>query len=186
MFYRLHPAEVAEPRGLSDLFDITETVVDWEDLWAYDALADFMGAAPSFLDEVLAAVFEQVKGGLEGRIELPSSNSFTLKRWSTHYIRVNFWRRSRSEGSYRPDEVRLYAYGLPHDHDFDLLTVGLAGTGYTTKIYRYDGPSGRDRLPFNVESTFLGDFRVGVGDVLFMECNRDIHIQFRRSKLLLP
>jgi len=57
------------------------------------------------------------------------------------FLRANVWLPSRllhktnAEG-----EKRLFSFETPHDHNFELLTVGYLGEGYATVIHEYDGP----------------------------------------------
>lgn len=72
----------------------------------------------------------------------------------------------------------IYAYGYPHDHNFHLLTVGLAGPGYRTKIYQYEYDDTEGYVGEDVSINFERDLYLTEGCALLMEQSRDIHVQF--------
>ncbi len=72
---------------------------------------------------------------------------------------------------------RTFAYDIAHDHNFDLVTMGYSGSGYTTEIYQYDasqvcGQDGEAINLFNYKKVTLHE-----GSVLLYEKNKDLHIQ---------
>ncbi len=56
---------------------------------------------------------------------------------SEFYMRANFWP-SRDEHMFRASGRSAFSYELPHDHDFDFLTVGYFGPGYASDYWEYD------------------------------------------------
>lgn len=111
------------------------------------------------------------------------SNSIVLFEQHDHLVRLNLWRPLPPRSRFNAFNGRMYAYGYPHDHDFDLLTVGALGPGYETDIFQYD----RSRVsgfPGEAVSTELkGRFRLLPQSVLFYEQSKDIHIQYPCDKL---
>ncbi len=59
-----------------------------------------------------------------------------------YYMRANFWP-SADEHMFRASGSGAFSYELPHDHNFDFLTVGYFGPGYTSDYYEYDYESRR-------------------------------------------
>ena len=75
-------------------------------------------------------------------------------------------------------EDNMYAYGLAHDHDFNLLSIGYLGLGYKTNVYQYDttkikGYDGEDVIISEKESHHLNE-----GGTIFLKANSDIHVQY--------
>lgn len=108
-----------------------------------------------------------------------TSNSYLLgrsKKEQQFIIRANTW--LPVDDPLRSDiDKSLFAEDLLHDHTFDLLTGGLLGPGYRTKIYHYEydrciGYVGEE-VPFSAEH----DFQLSQGSALFMEKNKTIHRQ---------
>jgi hypothetical protein len=70
-----------------------------------------------------------------------------------------------------------FVYELPHDHNFDIMTLGYLGDGYRTDIYQYNTEKvvGYDNEP--VDLFELEHFQLTPGSILFMGTNKDVHIQ---------
>jgi len=97
-------------------------------------------------------------------------------------IRANIWVPSKV-GSFTIHEDELYAYGLAHNHDFRLLTVGFYGPGYETDLYRFEDE--RKEIPEG-EAVELKDHRrerLTKGSVWLYEQYSDVHIQRGPSDL---
>ena len=104
-----------------------------------------------------------------------SAQTLTLGSGKDFSIRANMWLPTRPGGD--GWDERLYAYGLPHDHNFSFLTVGYVGSGYWTEIYEYDsrrvvGYPGED-----IDLAFIERTRLPAGKVMFYRASRDIHTQ---------
>ncbi|MEM9459864.1 MAG: hypothetical protein AAGF11_37155 [Myxococcota bacterium] len=89
-------------------------------------------------------------------------------------VRFVFWEESRHLG----ERNKIFLYDdVPHDHNFELLTVGYAGPGYCTSLWQYDGASVLGYAGEKVALTSLGRFNLAPNTVLWLQQNRDIHIQ---------
>ncbi|QPC99582.1 transposase [Qipengyuania soli] len=53
------------------------------------------------------------------------------------FLRANIWP-SEDEACFTASGARNFVYGLPHDHNFDFLTVGYFGPGYRSDYYEYE------------------------------------------------
>ena len=53
------------------------------------------------------------------------------------FLRANIWP-SRDEHMFRASGGGAFVYELPHDHNFDFLTVGYFGPGYWSDYWEYD------------------------------------------------
>ena len=101
-----------------------------------------------------------------------------------HYkVRVNFWPTS-NEFNFGSDTLnKIFAYELPHDHNFSFLTTGFTARGYDTDIYTYEYD--RYENGDNVELQYFGQFELKKGTVMIYEGGKDIHIQHCPSELAI-
>ena len=67
--------------------------------------------------------------------------TITLGGGKGFFIRANMWVPMPESAAEREWDRKLYAYEVPHDHNFSFLTVGYLGSGYGTTIYEYDPKS---------------------------------------------
>ena len=104
-----------------------------------------------------------------------SAQTLTLGSGTDFSIRVNMWLPPSADDD--GWDQRLYAYGLPHDHNFSFLTVGYAGPGYWTEIYEYDGESVEGYPGESVDLTYLERTSLPTGKTMFYRASKDIHIQ---------
>lgn len=93
-------------------------------------------------------------------------------------VRANVWPRIRQATHFEAQERLLYAYELPHNHDFSFLTVGHFGEGYATDLYEVDpdsvtGQHGQQVTLFNHRRETLSE-----GRVLAFSAYSDLHTQY--------
>ncbi|MDK1310770.1 hypothetical protein [Pseudoalteromonas ardens] len=103
-------------------------------------------------------------------------NSFVLYQDDTLMLRAVVWE-PRTDHQYSQEDENLFAYGLCHDHNFELLTLGLSGTGYTTHMYEYQHKGSPYKEGEEIDIHFNGDFILDEGCVLYMDKSRDLHSQ---------
>lgn len=127
----------------------------------------------------LAEIFlEEIEGNLAGQsgnfygphvVTLGNPDEFTL-------LRANIWPSETNEDYKR--SPNSFIYGVPHDHNFNFLSVGYWGPGYTSQYYEYDygrvvGFAGED--PELRPSVYKG---LGLGDMMLYRAHQDVHCQF--------
>ena len=66
-----------------------------------------------------------------------SAQVFFLGRGKDYFVRANFWP-AENDSIIQVSGLRSFFYGVPHDHNFDFLTVGYLGPGYISDFYEYD------------------------------------------------
>ena len=54
-----------------------------------------------------------------------------------YFLRANIWP-ARGDPAFEASGAGSFVYGLPHDHNFDFLTVGYFGPGYVSDYWEYD------------------------------------------------
>jgi hypothetical protein len=98
-------------------------------------------------------------------------------------VRANIWPTITSAPRSRAVTERVFAYTVPHDHNFSFLTVGYLGPGYETAIYEYDFTRVEGRVGEPVELRFLETTRLTPGKVMLFRSGRDVHIQYAPREL---
>ena len=76
-----------------------------------------------------------------------------------------------------------FVYGLPHDHNFDFLSLGYFGPGYWSDYYEFDyeqvvGWSGEP-----VDLLFVGRERLEPGKLILYRAHLDVHAQIPADAL---
>ena len=79
------------------------------------------------------------------------------------FLRANIWP-SADEHMFRASGGGTFVYGLPHDHNFDFLTVGYFGPGYWSDYYEYDFEAVAGVLGAGASEVFMR-IAVGLGGV---------------------
>lgn len=106
-----------------------------------------------------------------------SAQTLALGGKDGFYVRANIWTPATKSPEENEWEKKLFAYELPHDHNFSFLTVGYLGSGYQTTIYEYEPTTviGYEGEP--VDLTFLERTSLPRGKVMYYRASRDIHTQ---------
>jgi hypothetical protein len=108
-----------------------------------------------------------------------SSQSLNLGLVSSKfYLRANVWLpKERLHEINAKGESQLFSYNLPHDHNFDFLTIGYFGPGYRTEIYEYDTSGVVGEIGEQVEIRFLEKTTLPQGKLMIYRASADIHVQ---------
>lgn len=106
-----------------------------------------------------------------------SSQSFVLETMANAFVRVNVWEQSREYDGDTFWEDALYSYGLPHNHNFQLLTAGYWGPGYRTEIHEVDPDEIVGYAGERVRIRFLERTGLPEGKVMYYRRSRDVHSQ---------
>lgn len=83
-----------------------------------------------------------------------------------YFIRANVWRPLRLAADKKDLEEEVYGYERPHDHNFDFVTVGYYGPGYSTRIYEYDRSQIKGEIGEKIELKFLEETKLPTGKVM--------------------
>lgn len=92
------------------------------------------------------------------------------------FFRANIWP-SADEHMFRASGGASFVYGLPHDHNFDFLTVGYFGPGYWSDYYEFDYArvDGWTGEPAGLR--FIEKSRLEPGKLMHYRAHRDVHRQ---------
>jgi hypothetical protein len=98
------------------------------------------------------------------------------------FLRANIWP-SPDEHTMRASGSATFVYGVPHDHNFDFLTLGYFGPGYWSDYYEYDFERVAGWRGEPVDLRFVECTRLEEGKILHYRAHRDIHAQHAADAL---
>jgi hypothetical protein len=93
-----------------------------------------------------------------------------------YFMRANFWP-SRDEHSFRASGHNAFSYELPHDHNFDFLTVGHFGPGYASDYYEYDFEGVEGIIGEKANLRFIERSTLHPGKLMHYRAHLDVHSQ---------
>ncbi|MDG5748784.1 transposase [Qipengyuania sp. XHP0207] len=94
----------------------------------------------------------------------------------TAFLRANIWP-SEDEPCFAASGARTFVYGIPHDHNFDFLTVGYFGPGYRSDYFEYDYESVAGIKGERADLRFVERSALSTGRLMHYRAHRDIHSQ---------
>ena len=94
-----------------------------------------------------------------------------------YYMRANIWP-SRDEHMFRASGGDTFVYELPHDHNFDFLTVGYFGPGYWSDYWEFDYEAVDGAIGEPAGLRYVERSRLELGKVMHYRAHRDVHSQF--------
>lgn len=106
-----------------------------------------------------------------------SAQVFFLGKGRDYFIRANFWP-DEQDSIVRSSGMRSFFYGVPHDHNFDFLTVGYYGPGYLSDFYEYDFDEVVGYPGEKVPLRFVSREALPEGRVMLYRRSIDVHEQF--------
>ncbi len=92
------------------------------------------------------------------------------------FLRANVWP-SADEHLFRASGAGTFVYGLPHDHNFDFLTLGYFGPGYWSDYWEYDFEAVAGAVGEPAGLRFVERSRLEPGKLLHYRAHRDVHAQ---------
>jgi len=92
-------------------------------------------------------------------------------------LRANIWP-SVDEPMMRASGRAAFVYGLPHDHNFDFLTLGYFGPGYWSDYYEADYGAIAGYAGEPVALRPMGRHRLEPGRLQFYRAHVDVHAQW--------
>lgn len=92
------------------------------------------------------------------------------------FLRANIWS-SPDEHVFRASGGGTFVYELPHDHNFDFLTVGYFGPGYWSDYYEYDFEAVAGAVGDPAGLRFVERSRLEPGKLMHYRAHRDVHSQ---------
>ena len=93
-----------------------------------------------------------------------------------YYMRANIWP-SRDEHMFRASGPGTFVYELPHDHNFDFLTLGYFGPGYWSDYWEYDYEAVDGAIGEHAGLRYVERCRLQPGKLMHYRAHRDVHSQ---------
>jgi hypothetical protein len=126
------------------------------------------------LDLIVQQVLDRRR---EGRafVQRYTPNVFVLAHRKGYFVRAIIW--PPATHALTDGEKQVFSFELPHDHNFDFMTVGYQGPGYETDLFEYDI---KDVVGYPGEQVNLvpkGRWQLAPGRVWFFRRGIDVHTQ---------
>lgn len=99
-----------------------------------------------------------------------------------YFLRANVWP-SEDEHALRTSGARSFVYDVPHDHNFDFLTVGYFGPGYLSDYYEYDYEAVAGWRGERAGLRFVERSALSQGRILHYRAHCDVHRQLPPESL---
>ena len=160
---------------VSTKVDVNDEACVLESAWALKALANNRTFIAEALNQELASWQS-----------FQANNRYTpqtmmLGRGRGFFVRANIWE-PPDEAVRSEEHNRLFAYKVPHDHNFSFMTAGYLGSGYETSIYEYDRDATDGRPGTHAGLRFLEHTALPQGKVMMYRACKDVHIQEHSSE----
>ncbi len=92
------------------------------------------------------------------------------------FIRANIWP-SEDEHALRASGGAAFVYSLPHDHNFNFLTLGYFGPGYWSNYYEFEYEDVVGWRGEPVDLRFVERSQLGPGKIQLYRAHLDVHDQ---------
>lgn len=92
------------------------------------------------------------------------------------FLRANIWP-SEQDQMFHTTGAHNFAYGAPHDHNFDFLTLGYFGPGYESDYYEYDHEAVAGYRGEEAGLRFVERVTLDPGKLMLYRAHRDVHSQ---------
>jgi hypothetical protein len=102
-------------------------------------------------------------------------NAIIIHKSNNYMLRLVVW---QAKGLVDEYSSKVFAEDLFHNHNFQILTVGVWGPGYGTTMYSIEDEVKNYEPGDNISLVHEGSFTLEPGSVLFMDEYRDLHIQY--------
>jgi hypothetical protein len=135
-----------------------------------------LGNNRDFLAEILVAELERRHRKDDGRSVYGPQVVMLSPLGGEFFLRANIWP-SKDEHAFRASGGGAFVYELPHDHNFDFLTVGYFGPGYWSDYWEYDYEAVSGAVGEKAHLRFTGRSRLEPGKILHYRVHRDVHSQ---------
>lgn len=133
-----------------------------------------LGNNRSFLADRIVA---ELTGAGESQASLYGAQVIMLSRAVGNcFLRANIWP-AKGDALFRASGGDVFAYDLPHDHNFDFLTVGYHGPGYWSDYWEYDHAAVDGWRGEPAGLRFVERSRLAPERLMHYRAHRDVHRQ---------
>lgn len=141
-----------------------------------------LGNDRDFLAEIMIARLKDAGHSAEEQSAYGPQVIMLSRPAGEFFLRANIWP-SADEHMFRASGGASFVYGLPHDHNFDFLTLGYFGPGYWSDYYEFDYEQidGWTGEPAGLR--FVETSRLEPGKLMHYRAHRDVHRQLAPDAL---
>ncbi|UYY58560.1 transposase [Sphingomonas sp. S2-65] len=139
-----------------------------------------LGNNKSFLPDLIMKELTDDMSGQRDNFYGPSVIKLGHPTDST-VMRANIWASATDEDYRRSPNA--FIYGVPHDHNFNFLTVGYWGPGYKSRYYEFDYENVEGYTGEEVRIREVAFKSLGLDSVMLYRAHVDIHSQLPPDKL---
>jgi hypothetical protein len=180
------PIDLEVPKG-DDSLSLEEYVRAIDDggfdLTRHDDLiasAPLLGKLANNKTFLLERMFDELRSQLRFQADnIYAPEVLLLHSAKNYFIRANIWKPI----SAAEEAIPGYQYDVCHDHNFDILTVGYLGLGYSCRSYTYDRSAYQGRLGEVVELASEGVFSLTNDRIALYRAKEDVHIQLPPAQI---
>jgi len=169
--------------------EICNKVISLEETLEYFSSIDIsdhdelLGGAPTlralannrtFLARLIAEELKHVDSLQKGNQY--SAQVFALGESRNFFMRANFWPAAH-DSMFQASGAKPFFYDVPHDHNFDFLTVGYYGPGYLSDFYEYNFDDVVGYVGEVINLRYIGREALSQGRTMLYRASVDIHNQ---------
>jgi hypothetical protein len=141
-----------------------------------------LGNNRDFLAEAMLAELKDPKGGEEDASAYGPQVIMLSGLGSEYFMRANFWP-GHGDHVFRASGKNAFSYELPHDHNFDFLTLGYFGPGYASDYYEYDYDAVTGMVGEKAGLRFIERSTLDPGKLMLYRAHLDVHSQLPPESL---
>ncbi len=135
-----------------------------------------LGNDRHFLGDMMVEELKQGAAAAEEASSYGTQVMMLSRLGGEFYMRANFWP-SVHEHMFRASGSEAFVYELPHDHNFDFLTVGYFGPGYSSDYYEYDYEAVSGAIGEKAGLRFVERSTLTPGRLMHYRAHLDVHSQ---------
>jgi hypothetical protein len=155
---------------------------DMERMDSASVLAGLYANRDFLADAAVDALKHSYKDDVQGVREYGPQVIMLGEARSGWFLRANIWP-AESDYAVRASGKDAFFYGLPHDHNFDFLTIGYHGPGYISDYYEQDYAAISGYPGEEAGLSFIERSALSKGRMLYYRKHVDVHCQHPPEQL---
>ena len=141
-----------------------------------------LGNDRAFLGDMMIAMLKDGACGQEDASSYGAQVIMLSPLGREFFLRANIWP-AAGDRMYRSSGGGAFAYEMPHDHNFDFLTLGYFGPGYASDYYEYDFEAVDGVIGEKAGLRFVERSTLDPGKLMHYRAHRDVHSQLPPESL---
>lgn len=141
-----------------------------------------LGNDRDFLGDMMVEALKSSASGQEDASSYGAQVIMLSPLGHEFFLRANIWP-GRGDHMFRASGAGAFSYELPHDHNFDFLTLGYFGPGYASDYWEYDYEAVEGVIGERAGLRFLERSTLSPGKMMHYRAHRDVHSQLPPESL---